>query len=149
MNKCNPMPAFITIASTIIIIGMFVLIGSLIFDSVKANRKFKTEDKLAELSTKVYLLEKKVNQLAIGYAASSRETKTDAGNASTANRPQTAVRLANGKKVLIPNGAELCPICKGKGCGVVNIGGGTSINLVQEKCPDCDGKGYAFKGEKP
>lgn len=81
------MPAFITVASTIIIIGMFVLIGGLIFDSIKANRKFKTEDKLAELSTKVYLLEKKVNQLAIGYAASSLKMKMDVKNASTANQP--------------------------------------------------------------
>lgn len=87
MNKCNPMSAFITVASAIIIIGMFVLIGGLIFDSVKADHRFKTQDKLAELSTKVYLLEKKVDQLAISYAASSRETKTDARNASTANRP--------------------------------------------------------------
>ncbi len=87
MNKCNPMSAFITVASTVIIIGMFVLIGGLIFDSVKADRKFKTEDKLAELSTKVYLLEKKVDQLTISYAASSWEMKMDVKNASTANQP--------------------------------------------------------------
>ena len=81
------MSAFIAVASTVIIIGMFVLIGGLIFDSVKANRKFKTEDKLAELSTKVYLLEKKVNQLVISYAASSLETKTDVKNAPAFNQP--------------------------------------------------------------
>ncbi len=87
MNKCNSMSAFIAVASTVVIIGMFVLIGGPIFDSVKADRKFKPEDKIAELSTKVYLLEKKVNQLAGSYAASSREMKTDVKNASAANQP--------------------------------------------------------------
>jgi len=84
MNKCSLMPAYIVVVFAIVIICIF---GGLIFDSVKADSKFKTEDKIAELSTKVYLLEKKVNQLASSYAASSRETKTDVKNASTTNQP--------------------------------------------------------------
>lgn len=115
----------------------------LIMDTWYERNKKVFDDRISKLETRAYLLEKKVEQLTVENEMIDRRFKMlEVGKSPV----KPSIRLASGRSVSIPEGMKKCEECKGKGCAVVNIGG-AMLNLVQEKCEVCDGRGFVEEGK--
>lgn len=136
----------------VLVFGMFVW-GVLSGEASLKNKKVVDSDKVAELSTRVFILEKKVENLMVETEVMDKYLKVcveklEKNHLSEKNPQSTrpTIRLATGKVVQIPEGMKKCEKCRGKGCAVVDIGG-AMMNLVQEKCEVCDGRGFVEEGK--